>query len=150
MGIENIENFNNNFENKENKEFREKNIEEIKDIESLENKHENLENKEVISLKDKISIERNEDINDILEYGLSENYSKLNEEKKEKFKEGGEKLILEIVLMIDKNIEEVFEKSPDKLLEKIKVWLVSGFGNNPYSIQQSKIIFDNLKNKFYK
>jgi hypothetical protein len=141
------ENIENNFENRE---FKENQIEEKVNREIEDNKKENQIEKELISLKYKNQIEKQEQINDILEYGLLENYSKLSEEKKKEFKKEGEKLILEIVFMIDKNIEETFIESPDKILEKIKNWLISGFGDNPYSIQQSKIVFDNLKNKFYK
>lgn len=137
--------------NIENKEKIEKEIDIFEEENSLEI-NENIEKKEseTISLKERVLLEKQEKINDILEYGLSENYSKLSEEKKKFFKEEGEKLILEIVLMIDKNPEDTFIKKPEIILEQIQKWLISGFGNNPYSIQQSKIIFDNLKDKFYK
>ncbi len=147
MSIENIGKFEGNIENRE---FEEKKIEKIENDNSFEDNIENIKKDEIISLGDNRSIERQEKINDILEYNLSENYFKLSKEKKKEFKEEGEKLILEILFMMDKNIEDVFIKSPEKILEKIKEWLISGFGNNPYSLQQSKIIFDNLKNKFYK
>jgi len=150
MGIENIE----NRENFENREFKEKKIENFENREFKENlneeKIENAEKNEIISLKDKVLLEKQETINDVLEFGLEENYSKLNEEKRKEFKEEGEKLILDILLLMDKDLEKTFVKDPEEILEKIQKWLISGFSNNPYSIQQSKIIFDNLKNKFYK
>lgn len=137
--------------NIENKEKIEKEIDIFEEESSLE-VNENIKEKELetISLKEKVLLEKQEKINDILEYGLLENYSKLSKEKKKLFREEGEKLILEIVLMIDKNLEDTFIKKPEIILEQIQKWLISGFGNNPYSIQQSKIIFDNLKDKFYK
>jgi hypothetical protein len=150
MGIENIE----NRENFENREFKEKKIENFENREFKENlneeKIENAEKNEIISLKDKVLLEKQETINDVLEFGLEENYSKLNEEKRKEFKEEGEKLILDILLLMDKDLEKTFVKDPEEILEKIQKWLISGFSNNPYSMQQSKIIFDNLKNKFYK
>ena len=137
--------------NIENKEKLEKEIDIFEEENSLEiNKNIEKRELETISLKERVLLEKQEKINDILEYGLSENYSKLSQEKKKLFREEGEKLILEIVLMIDKNLEDTFIKNPEILLKQIQKWLISGFGNNPYSIQQSKIIFDNLKDKFYK
>jgi hypothetical protein len=151
MGIENIENrekFENKVENREN--FENKVENNFENEEFVENKNENIKTEEIISLKDKVLLEKQETINDILEFGLVENYSKLSEEKKKEFKEEGEKLILDIFFIMDKDMEKTFIKSPEEILEKIQKWLISGFANNPYSIQQSKIIFDSLKNKFYK